>query len=379
LSIRILILNWRDSRHPRAGGAEFHTHELARRLVQSGCEVEWFAASFPGAASSDVIDGVRVIRQGRQWTVHLKAFLHYRKHLRGRFDVVIDQVNTIPFFTPLWADVPVLMMIWQLAREVWWYESPFPVNAVGFVLEPLYLRPYRHTPVLTYSESTRSDLAHLGFTSRISVIPIGIDQLSIGVVAKSTRPTFVYVGRVAPSKRIDHILRAFALFRETSGTGHLLVIGVGPVEYRASLDRLAAKLGIAGHVDFCGWLRGEEKHRRMSEAHALIMASAREGWGLVVTECNACGTPAIVYDVPGLRDSVKNGETGLVIPPSPDYLARAMEQLVADDQLYRTFQLNGIRWSHALTHEASASAARQAIEQSAQLSRRQGADLVRIR
>jgi glycosyltransferase involved in cell wall biosynthesis len=379
LNVRILILNWRDSRHPRAGGAEFHTHELARRLVQSGCEVEWFAASFPGASSSEVIDGVQVIRKGRQWTVHARAFLHYRKHLRARFDVVIDQVNTIPFFTPLWADVPILMMIWQLAREVWWYESRFPISVFGFALEPLYLRLYRHTPVLTYSESTRSDLTQLGFTSRISVAPIGIDQFTFGPVTKSIEPTFVYVGRVAPSKRIHHILRALALFRETTGTGRLLVIGSGPLGYRVSLDRLAAKLQISSHIEFCGWLRGEEKYRRMGEARALILTSAREGWGLVVTECNACGTPAIVYDVSGLRDSVRNGETGLVVPPSPDHLARAMERLVGDDGLYRALQSNGLRWARSLTHQASASMARQVIELTTRSELRRRADVVGTR
>src|SRR5207249_5279204 len=118
-------------------GAEFHTHEVAKRLVAAGHTVEWFAASFPGASSREMLDGIEIVRGGQQWTVHVRAFTRYRRRLRGRFDLVIDQINTIPFFTPLWAGIPVFVMIWQLAREVWWYESRFPISPFGFAMEPI--------------------------------------------------------------------------------------------------------------------------------------------------------------------------------------------------------------------------------------------------
>ena len=147
--MRILILNWRCPKNPRAGGAEVLTYEVAKRLVAGGHEVEWFSASFPGAEPEEDLDGIRVIRAGRQWTVHLYAFRRYFRQLRPSFDLVIDEVNTVPFFTPLWADVPVFMLIYQLAREVWWYESHFPISLFGFVLEPFYLRLYKRIPVFT--------------------------------------------------------------------------------------------------------------------------------------------------------------------------------------------------------------------------------------
>ena len=65
------------------------------------------------------MDGVQIVREGRQWSVHWKAFMHYRKTIQDRFDVVIDEVNTMPFFTPIWARIPSVMLIYQLAREVW--------------------------------------------------------------------------------------------------------------------------------------------------------------------------------------------------------------------------------------------------------------------
>ena len=321
-------------------------------MVEAGIEAEWFTASFPGAAAEEIVDGIRIVRKGHQWTVHLHAFRHYRGRLIGRFDLVIDQINTIPFFAPLWADVPVFLMIWQLAKEVWWYESRFPLNAIGYAAEPLYLRAYRKTPVLTFSESTARDLQRLGFTGDITTVPVGIEPIRRPDQPKSSEPSFVYVGRLAPSKRVHEIIEAFALFRQASGNGRLLLIGNGPPSYVRRLLRLASRLGVSQFIELCGWLRGPAKHKRMAEAHALLMASAREGWGLVVTECNACGTPAVVYDVPGLRDSVRHLKTGLVVSPDPRSLADGMLRLTGNPDLYQRLQEAGLRWSRTLTYEA---------------------------
>ncbi len=322
--------------------------------MEAGNEVEWFTASFPGAASEEVIDGIRILREGRQWTVHIRAFQHYRGRLRGQFDVVIDEINTIPFFTPQWADIPAFAMIWQLAREVWWYESRFPLNVVGYALEPVYLRAYRQTPVFTFSDSTAADLRGLGFRGDITLVPVGIEPVEDSIRPKSPEPSFVYVGRLAASKRVHEILEAFALFHQTTGCGRLLLIGNGSERYVQRLVRLAVHLRVSNYVEHCGWLQGQAKHWRMAEAHALLMASVREGWGLVVSEANACGTPAIVYDVPGLRDSVRDESTGLVVPPRPVSLAEAMIRLARDPALYARLATEGKRWSGTLSFDKSA-------------------------
>src|ERR1700726_624485 len=141
--MRILILNWRCPANPKAGGAEILTFEVARRLVSSGDEVEWFAAGFPGSLPEEMVEGIHFVRAGRQSTVHWRAYRRYRGQLRNRFDIVIDEVNTVPFFTPLWANIRSVMLIYQPAREVWWYESRFPLSAIGYLLEPIYLQFYR--------------------------------------------------------------------------------------------------------------------------------------------------------------------------------------------------------------------------------------------
>ena len=353
--MRILMLSWRCPRNPRAGGAEVLTYEVARRLVARGHSVEWFSASFPGASASEDVGGVRVLRAGRQWTVHLRAFFRYRRSIRAHFDVVIDEINTIPFFTPFWAGIPVYALIFQLARDVWWYESKFPFNAVGFNLEQLYLKVYSQLPVVTISESTKQDLEELGFEGSIAIMPIGVDRAVGGAKPKAKEPTFIYVGRLAPSKRVDHIVRAFGSYVFRTNCGQLWLVGGGGREpYEQSLAALAIQLGVADRVSFMGRVADDLRDDLMSRAHVLVMASVREGWGLTVTEANSCGTPAIVYDVPGLRDSVRNGVTGLVTRATPSGLADAMVQVTQNDELYERLRRQAFEWSQSFSFDASA-------------------------
>lgn len=354
-------MNWRCPANPRAGGAEAVTFEIARRLVQRGDSVEWFSASFPGAPAEETLDGVRIVRAGRQWTVHWSAFRHYKGKLAQRFDVVVDEVNTIPFFTPLWSDVPAVMFIFQLAREVWWYESKFPVNALGFLAEPHYLKPYRHLPAITISASTSSDLRHLGFKAPITIIPAGVEPITELPTGKTANPTFLYVGRLAPSKRVTDIVRAFAIFHRSVDSARLCLIGGGSPAYVSELRALARTLGIHENVRFAGHVSTLEKHGEMAAAHILLLASAREGWGLVVTEANAFGTPAVAYDVPGLRDSIHDRETGLLVQPSPAALASAMIRLWQDPALYQRLSVAAMAWSGTLSFEQTATDFRAAI------------------
>lgn len=336
------------------------TYEVAKRLVAEGHEIEWFASIFPGALTEELIDGVRIVRAGHQWTVHWHAFRRYRGRLRSRFDAVIDQVNTLPFFSPLWADIPRFMFIHQLAREVWWYESPFPLNAIGFLCEPWYLRIYRTTPVLTVSRSTEDDLRGLGFSGPLWVVPEGLEPIQAQESLKATVPTFLYVGRLSPSKRVDDVVRAFSLFRKTS-LGKLWIVGDGSQTYGRRLTALVARLGLTDDVEFLGRVTNEEKHNLMARAHALVLASVREGWGLVVTEANACGTLAIAYDVPGLRDSIRHRETGFLVGPTPKALSDAMGFIRAEPARCKEISENARRWSRSFSYERTAEVVAQSL------------------
>jgi glycosyltransferase involved in cell wall biosynthesis len=356
--VRILILNWRCPKNPRAGGAELFTQEVAKRLVALGDQVEWFSAAFPRAEAEEDVEGVHIVRAGRQWTVQMYAFRRYVRHIRERFDVVIDEVNTVPFFTPLWAGIPAVMLIHQLAREVWWYESPFPVNAIGFAAEPLYLRFYRKSHVFTVSASTEKDLRKLGFSGPITIVSEGREDAEPTMALKPPMPTFLYVGRLSPSKRISDVIRAFSFFIGSSRSGQLWLVGDGPAGYLRKLRHLVSELGLTNHVEFCGRVSLGEKYRRMAQAHMLLMASAREGWGLVVIEANSCGTPAVVYDVPGLRDAVLNERTGLVVKPSPRELFKGMLRLWEHPDFYDRLAGEARRWSGTFSFDTAAATIR---------------------
>ena len=340
---------------------------MARRWVQAGDVVEWFTASFPGAPPEADLDGVHVVRAGRQWTVHARAVGRYRGRLPGRFDVVIDEVNTMPFFTPWWAGIPGVLLIYQLAREVWWYESPFPLNAAGFALEPWYLRAYRRTPAFTISASTEHDLRRLGWKAPITVVPIGIDPPHPDRRRESDpeMDVFLYAGRLAPSKRVHDILAAFGEYRRSGRRARLCLVGEGAPAYVARLRRQAIALGLLHEVELAGRVSAEEKQRRMAGATALLMASVREGWGLVVTEAAACGTPAIVYDVPGLRDAVRDGQTGLLVAPRPSARAAGMRRLTDDLALRARLGAAARDFSQTFTFDRAAAVLRAGLEEAA--------------
>lgn len=364
----VLILNWRDIANPRAGGAEKVTHEIACRWARHGHRVTLFCASFPGAAAEEVIDGVHVVRRGRQATVHVEAYRSYRQRFRGRCDLIIDEVNTIPFLAPLYAREPVILYSNQLAREVWRYEAPFPLSALGYMAEPLYLQAYRRTPIMTISPSTEHDLRALGLPGPYHIIPMAIDTQAPDrlppIDTKEPQLTLVFVGRIVPSKRVDHIVEALKLIhRAGRQDAHLWLIGSWDQTYRHALDRRIDKLGLTDRVTFFGRVDAATKERLLAQAHVFVMTSVREGWGLVVTEANAVGTPAVVYNVPGLRDSTRDGETGLVCKSNtPSALAQAVMTLYGDTGLYLRSRERAWAYARGLSWDRTASAAWDVVE-----------------
>jgi glycosyltransferase involved in cell wall biosynthesis len=312
--MRILVFNWKDLRHPAAGGAEVYTHELLRRWAGEH-QVTWFAAASPGLPAEELIDDVRVVRSGDRRSVYRAARRFYRQEMRGRVDLVVDEVNTRPFGCIRWVpDAPVVALIHQVAREIWFRETRFPVALLGrFVLEPYWLRAYAEAPVLTVSASSRDSLLRYGLRV-VTVVPEGVQSCTRPQdVPREARPTLIFVGRLTASKRPADALQAFRLVRRELPQAQLWMVGDGP--RRPALEREAP----AGTV-FWGRVPHETKQQLMARAHVLVVTSVREGWGLVVDEAAAMGTVTVGYDVPGLRDSVPAAR-GLLTAPNPRALA----------------------------------------------------------
>ena len=308
-SLKILVFNWRCWLNPEAGGAEVFTREVAKRWVEWGHEVTLFTSEFNDCKREETLEGVRVVRAGGRFSVYWKAKEYYKKFFsKERYDVVIDEINTRPFFAPKFVNngEMVVALIHQLAREYWFYETPFPVNQFGYhFLENRWLRVYVDVPTVTVSESTKQDLLDLGF-KRVFVVPEGLNFEPLSEVPEKEKyPVVVYVGRLKRAKRPDHALKAFKIVKEKMPEAELWIIGDG--YFRKALEKMAFN-----GVKFFSGLDNEGRRKLVRRAWVLVNPSVREGWGLNVIEANALGTPCVAYDVAGLRDSVKNGETGLL-------------------------------------------------------------------
>ena len=357
-SLSILIMNWRDIQNPEAGGAEVYTHEIARRLVTWGDEVTLVTSRFPGAAREQFVDGVRVVRVGNKYAVYRRAKQTYLESFRDQTDVVIDEINTIPFRTTRYVDggTQLLVLIHQIARESWNYETPFPVNVLGrYWLENRWLRPYRGTPTITVSQSAKEDLMACGFRD-VSIVPEGISVDPLPELPeKEERPTFLFAGRLKRVKLPDHAIRAFARLAKRFPAAQLWILGDGYL--RKELERTAPR-----NTVFFGRVPESHKLHLMRRAHVLMYPAVREGWGLSVTEANAMGTPAVGYDVPGLRDSIRHGDTGLLVRAGDiDGMAEAAGSLIANESERRRLALNALRWAREFSWAKAAGQMREYV------------------
>lgn len=316
--MRILILNWKDLAHPAAGGAEVFTEKVARSLVERGHRVTLVASAVDARPPRETIEGVEVVRSGGRLGVYRAARRFWSQLPPKSFDIVVDEINTRPFLTPRWVrNTPIVALIHQLAREVWSYETPFPVSLIGrYILEPWWLRAYRDIPAITVSRSTAQSLErHHGWRD-IEVVPEGYTPHAIPDVPKEPHPTVVFLGRLVGMKRPSHAIEAFRLLKESQPNARLWIIGDGPLLRKLRNESTTG-------VEFLGRLDSNEVLTRLARAHVLVATSVREGWGLNVSEAAICGTPSIGYRVGGLVDSL-GASGGLSVDPKPAALADAL-------------------------------------------------------
>lgn len=347
--MKILIFNLRDIKNPGSGGAEVFTHEVAKRWVASGNEVTVVVSGFKNGASRELLERVEIIRLGNMYSVHWLAKKHYKKHFEGKYDVIIDEYTYKPFMTPRFVKEPVIFLVHELAREKWFCETPFPLSYIGYYfLEPGWLKNYINTPTVTVSNSTEQDLREIGF-NKIYVVPEGISFKPLDKIPeKEKQPTLLFVGLLKKANLADHAIKAFRFASKQLPTAKLWVAGKG--KKRKNLEKLARDL----NVTFFGYVSEESKLELMSRAHVLLVPAVREGWGLIVTEANACGTPAIGYNVHGLRDSIRNGETGLLTANNPTALTEAILAFFNDAELRQELSENALEWSRCFSWDETA-------------------------
>jgi glycosyltransferase involved in cell wall biosynthesis len=356
--LHLLAVNWRDIRNPEAGGAEIHLHEILKRMVANGHAVTLVATGFPGSVTEEVVDGIRVLRGGSWWNANFALPRIARRALRSRdVDLVVEDINKIPFFMPLRTRLPVVAVVPHLFGTTVFRETNPVLAAYVLMWEALIPWAYRRARFVAISPSTRDDLVRRGVAAdRIDVVLCGLDHDRYrfrNVVHAPRPPRVVHLGRLRRYKGVDIVLKAFVRVKRDVDGVDLLVIGDGPD--RPRLQRIARRLGIEDSVRFAGRLDGEEVVEYLNSATVCVNASPKEGWGLTVVEANACGVPVVGSDRPGLRDSIQDGVTGFLVPyGDADSMARKTVALLTDGALRRRMSEAALAWARSLTWEKTA-------------------------
>lgn len=353
--MRILVINWQDRENPQGGGAELHLHEIFGRIARRGHSVELLCSGWKNAPRRGTIDGIDVHRVGTRHTYPFLARHYYKRHLeKNRYDVVIEDLNKAPLYTPWWNIETLVALVHHLFGATAFRETAAPLAASLWLAERPIGKVYRNIPFEAVSESTADDLVQRGIPrENIRVIYNGVDTafLTPDGSVRSETPLFIYVGRLKRYKGVDLVIRSFALLRHPAAM--LEIAGTG--DHRPALETLVRELGVESSVRFLGFIPESEKVTLLRRAWAAMLASPKEGWGISNMEAAACGTPVIASDSPGIRESVVDGETGFLVPHGDTAsMAAAMGNLAESRALVDEMGTAGRRFAEGFSWDRSA-------------------------
>jgi glycosyltransferase involved in cell wall biosynthesis len=354
---RVLVLNWRDVRHPLSGGAEQYIHEISRRWAAAGVHVTWVTARPDGQPAHETIDGIHIMRGGGDLTLYPRAALRLRRFRRD-FDAIVDCQNGIPFFAPAFAgpDVPVVQVVHHVHQDQFATRFSRPMAAVGRFLEGRAARTvYGARAVAAVSPSTRMELRRrLGFTGPIFVVPNGTIDVPTLSGPRDPDPTVVVVSRLVQHKRIDLLLGEIAAVARQVPRLRVEIVGDGPERQR--LQGLVVDLGLQRTVTMHGYLPDASRDALLQRAWLTTSTSAAEGWGCSIVEAAAWGVPCVALRVPGVRDSVVDGVTGWLVDRTAqfrDALVAALRELAEEDRA-REIVADCQAWARCFSWDRSA-------------------------
>jgi glycosyltransferase involved in cell wall biosynthesis len=363
---KILFINWRDIKNPEAGGAEVHLHEISKRIAARGHSVTLLTSGFDDCLPEEEFDGLKVVRRGGKFTFNFRVPGAIRSLLKQQdFDIIVDDINKIPFYTPLYVRKPLLALAHHLFAHTIFLETILPFALYVYIGETLIPAIYGRTKFVVVSQSTKDDFVGRGIPEdNIDVVYNAVDHsvYTPGSASKAPEPLIGYVGRIKRYKRIDHLLHALKLVAEKIPDVRLRLGGSG--DYLPKLESLARELGIEDRIDFMGFVGEQEKIDMLREVHVVVNPSSKEGWGVTVIESNACGTPVIASNVPGLRDAVVDGKTGFLVKYGDiQGFAERIIQVLEDDALRKTLSEEAVTWARKFNWDDSADAILEIIDQ----------------
>lgn len=348
--MNILILNWRDIKHPMSGGAEISLFEHAKYWAEKGSRVTWFSSSFPGCKSTEELSGVRIIRAGSHYSVHLLAFWSYLFGRFGNQDIVVDSFHFLPFFSPLYfKKAKIVALINEVAGKVWFSNIFFPLSLIGYLIEPFFFIFYKKNQFITSSESTKKELIKLGIpVNNVNIVFHGATvKRADDSLAKEKDPTIIFLGRISEDKGIRDAFDAFAkLSKEIKGLKFWIVGREERRGYFNSLMQNSNLNSLTSQIRYFNYVDEDKKFELLKRAWVLVHPSRKEGWGLNVIEAASQGTPTVGYNTEGLRDSILHEKTGLLCDSDVDSLADGVMRLISDKKLYTKLVSGALKWSN---------------------------------
>lgn len=354
---RINVLAWRDLEDVEAGGSEVHAAEILRRWAASGIDVTMRTSYAFGEPIDVRRDGYRVIRKAGRYLLFPRAMIAEMAGWHGgRPDAIVEYWNGVPFLSPVWYRGPRMVFIHHLHREMWRMVLPSSERLARFgdVLERRMAPPfYRSSPIVTLCESSRQELiAHQGFRpNQVQVVQPGIDPRFSPGGARSETPLIVAVGRLMPPKRLDAVIAAAAVVRQTVPNLELVVAGEG--RERRALESLVEDLGAQAWVTLPGRVDDATILDLYRRAWVVASASLAEGWGMTLTEAAACGTPSVASDIAGHRDSIVHDESGLLAANDAEF-ADLLTKVLTNRPLRERLQQGALAHAATLTWDATA-------------------------
>jgi glycosyltransferase involved in cell wall biosynthesis len=313
---------------------------------------------YEGAKEEESVDGIKIIRKGSRSLFNFYVPGRYRSQFRNEnYDLVIDDINKIPFYTPLYVkDRPLLAISHHFFGKSIFREAGFIKGSYVYLSEKLVDYVYKKTPFVVVSQSTLDEFTDRGFDpENFSIVQNAITQSDypMKVTGKEEVPVIAYFGRMKKYKCVDHLLQAFALVRKKHPEAKLYMLGTG--DFTPFLKKLAAELAIDKNTTFFGYVSDEDKVRLLSRSWLAVNTSQKEGWGITNIEANACGTPVISADVPGLKDSVKQGESGeLYEHGNIVELAKILVDIIGNKERRSELSEGAVSWAKTFSWDKSA-------------------------